>query len=300
MLAQQQGKPQNVPQIRVPSSGAAVPMVPPAQPMQINGNGVTTPASVTAASQDVQMKDMTVPNGSPPNGAPAQLNGQISPPRLAPAGVIPNGLHAARVPINGSVVGATDGAPMSSGMPTTPSVLSVQQVQNLKDVFASAGNVNGESVHIPANTAHLPVQPTNTLTVANTAFANSGNITLKLPVTRPGQRRLGSGPSPQMHNKAINGNAADATRMSGSLSPNMPIRSPSRPGSAVPMPMRGIGATPNGVANGNVVVGVTGAPPYANGHVSPAGHHHLSQSPPRIPSTPTMSMTSPSQQPIKG
>ncbi|KAK0463915.1 enhancer of polycomb-like-domain-containing protein [Desarmillaria tabescens] len=155
--------------------------------------------------------------------------------------------------------------------------LSAQQMQNLKSVFAAPGNQDMTAVQIngvrpiPGPYMHV-VQP-------NVNY-NSANISnMKLPAVRqPMQWSHGVNGSPMLRPTSI-ANGLDVTMINGSLSPNLaqatPVRTPSANGTRMGLPRNML------------------SPHARHGSPSPVPSISLTQSPPRLPSTPTMAAAQP-------
>lgn len=202
-----------------------------------------------------------------------------------------NGYHL--TPMNGYTVAALANATPYAQHPTAQhNVLSSQQVQNLKSAFANMAPGQDIATAIQVNSGRA-VPPYMHVVPSGPGFGmpgTNGNINLKLPAARQMQWSVGS--PMQRPNSAVNGlDGQPVNSPSPNLNPVAPVRSPSANGLR-PVMQRHI----NGQINGHM----------SSPHIQqspPPMPQSISQSPPRLPITPTMTMSSPSlqhQQPVGG
>lgn len=209
-----------------------------------------------------------------------------------------NGYHV--TPNMGTINGYPVAAAMNNNAQYLPhlnnqtSALSMQQVQNLKSVFASPTTQKIDGVQsnggrpLPASYIHSIPNNAN----FNLQMGGGTNMNLKLPAARQMQW---SGQTPlQRPGSVVNGleGAVVNGGMPMSSSPNIghavPVRTPSANGMGG---MRGPGhVLPNGQLNAHSLS------PHHQHSPSPMPSIVQSQSPPRLPQTPTMAMVSPSMQ----
>jgi len=217
---------------------------------------------------------------------------------------------------NGYHVASMNGFPaMPNGSPYTHlpngqhNGLSMQQMQNLKSVFANAQLQPGQDMnnmaanggrslpasyigHSAANGNHFNMQ-----------LGAGANMNLKLQPSR--QAQWSAIPSPLQHSTSLS-NAVDSGTMNGSmhgsLSPSpgisqtlpgqgLPMRTPSANGSR-----NGMRGLPNHIMGGQPGLGPMSMSPYLQHSPSPNSQAQLQPTPPRPSPTPPMTMVSPSLQ----
>ncbi|KAK0210971.1 enhancer of polycomb-like-domain-containing protein [Desarmillaria ectypa] len=221
---------------------------------------------------------VTIPQSSPPphsqetipHGQEVNVNGQGNFAKSQePLHILHPGYH-----INGF-----QGTPLSnhSQYLNVQTGLSAQQMQNLKSVFAASGNQDMTAIQIngvrPIPGPYIPVVQQN----VNYNPANISNM--KLPAVRqPMQWSHGVNGSPMLRPTSM-ANGLDVTMINGSLSPNLaqatPGRTPSANGTRMGLPRNML------------------SPHAQHSSPSPIPSISLTQSPPRLPSTPTMASTQP-------
>lgn len=218
---------------------------------------------------------VAIPQSSPsphlqeavPHVQEVNINGQGNLAKLQePLHILHPGYH-----INGF-----QGSPLSNHAQymNVQSGLSAQQMQNLKSVFAAPGNQDMTAIQIngvrPIPSPYMHVVPQN----VNYNPANISNM--KLPAVRQQiQWSHGVNGSPMLRPTAV-ANGLDVTMISGSLSPNLAHVTP---------------ASANGTRmalSRNML-----SPHVQHSSPSPIPSISQSQSPPRLPSTPTMATAQP-------
>ncbi|KAF8966069.1 enhancer of polycomb-like-domain-containing protein [Flammula alnicola] len=260
---------------------------------------ISTPAipnGVSTIPQPETNADVTV------NGVPARPKSQnITPQSHLALGVPTNGYHL--TPMTNMTAAALINSASyqhNANQQHPGGGLSLQQVQNLKSVFANSPTpdvVAAAAIQargIPGSYMHIGPNGTN----MNMQLPPGTNMNLKLPAAR--QMQWMNSPM-QRPASVVNGIDSQLNgQLNGTLvsSPNLghavPVRSPSANGSRA------------GMRNGVHVNGVNGQhsmSPHMHHSPSPLPNIAQSQSPPRLPMTPNMGMASPSlqqQQPVGG
>lgn len=251
---------------------------------------VATPAfpnGVTPLPQAEPNAELTV------SGIPARPKSQnVTPQSHVGLGVPTSGYHLTPMTSMAAAALANTASYQHNQNPQHGGGLSLQQMQNLKTVFANmpapelaamqAGRgIPGSYMHIGPNAANMMQIPPG---------ANL-NMNLKLPPSR--QMQWMNSP---MQRPASIANGLDSQLNGAAIaSPNpahaVPVRSPSANGSRA------------GMRNGVHINGQHSMSPLMQPSPSPIPNIAQSQSPPRIPMTPNMGMASPSlqqQQPVGG
>ncbi|KAF8896857.1 enhancer of polycomb-like-domain-containing protein [Gymnopilus junonius] len=314
-------RPPGIPVTNLQPNGAVAHHVSPPHPIPVpipqhsppNGvNGVSR-AAITMPHVDVQKTEVVstpaIANGvsSIPQAEPsAEVTVNSVPPRPKSQNVTPQPHLGLGVPTNGyhltQLPGmATAALVNSASFPQHNQAqqlhgLSPQQVQNLRTVFASSmPNVSPDVAALQAKTL------ANAYMHAGANGANMGmqlpqaNMNLKLPASRQMQWHNGAIQAIQRPPSTVNGvdgqiNGAHVA--SPSIGHTVPVRTPSANGSR-PVPMR----------NGVHINGQHSISPHMQHSPSPLPNISQSQSPPRVPLTPNITMASPSlqqQQPVGG
>ncbi|KAH9475176.1 Enhancer of polycomb-like protein 1 [Psilocybe cubensis] len=284
-----------------------VPVPVPQHPPANGVNGISR-AAISMPHVDVQKPEViatpAIANGVPANPQPdpnaeMTVNGlpirpksqNVTPQPHLGLGVPTNGYHL--TPMNNMTAAALVNSAAfqhNQGQQQIPTGLSLQQVQNLKNVFANmpapelaafqAARGIPNSYMLPANGANMNMQ-----------LAQGANMNLKLPPAR--QMQWMNSPL-QRPPSVVNGTDTQingAMVASPSISHSVPVRSPSANGQRPVM------------RNGVHMNGQHSMSPHMQHSPSPLPNISQSQSPPRVPMTPNMAMTSPSlqqQQPVGG
>ncbi|KAF8623276.1 hypothetical protein AX17_007482 [Amanita inopinata Kibby_2008] len=297
-VANLQATPPQVP--AVPSSPLNVPVVSHPSPSVTNGGGR---AAMNMPHVDAHKVDShsnsTLVNGVT-SAAQPEANGQTQDPGVngtpvrpksqnQPAtGLATNGYHLASI-ANYTTAALGNPATFAQYANSQHTGLSMQQVQNLKSAFANLPtqdlaamanrSLQGSYMHLP-NARNLNVQ-------LSTAAAAS-NLNLKLPAAQPMQWT--TSPPLQRPNSAVNG--MDSQPLNSPVSPTSngthttPVRTPSANGTRA-----------NGMRAGVMTNGQLSMSPHLPHSPSPMPSTIAqSQSPPRLPMTPTMGIASPSLQ----
>jgi enhancer of polycomb-like protein len=298
--------PTALPQMRISSNGG---MRTQAAPQSMQGsshtpshsppNSASLPQPMTTGSNGLSRASITMPHvegvKSEINSTPAVLNGAVQIPQPHQTDVSQshdltvNGIstsppkHPIGMATNGYLNYAAT-ALANTGQFSQQQGLTLQQMQNLKSAFANANIPPGQDLAtFQANIARAGqfLHPNGTQNF-NMAQSNGGaNMNLKFPATRQMQWAASNAQKPMV-------NGLDGQTLNGSMSPGLghtvPVRTPSANGTRPGMRI------PNGQLNAH--------------SISP--HHHSpspmpsvlaqSQSPPRLPLTPTMARASPSLQ----
>ncbi|KAF9530669.1 enhancer of polycomb-like-domain-containing protein [Crepidotus variabilis] len=307
---QQQAQAQQSAQSQPQPNGVTVPHptphplpVPVPQHSPLNGTNVVSRAAISMPHVEVPKPDMlTTPalangivNGthapSPQPDANAEVTVNGTPVRPKSQNVTPQQHLALSVPTNGyhltpmanmSALLNAGGYPVQNGQATNG--LSLQQVQNLKSAFANlpAAEMAALNSGRPVPASYLMQQPNVNM------LPNAASLNLKLPATRqaqwaamqraPGQ--LPNGMEVQMNGALTNGMVGGSPNLGHAV----PVRSPSANGQRTQM------------RNGVHVNGHSMSPPHHQHSPSPLPNISQSQSPPRVPMTPNMGLSSPSLQ----
>jgi enhancer of polycomb-like protein len=312
-----------------PPSQSSPPQMPPPPPVlqSTNGvNGANRSPSRASDGETVKTDAISFPNGTLQNqpdnnvlvnntsivdhGMAVSLRSPMEP--GSPA--LPKHSHLTVPMQNGYHLASTNGfSTMANGSPYIHlpngqhNGLSIQQMQNLKSVFASTQMQPGQDINnmnvnggrsLPASFMGHPVSNGNHF---NMQLGAGANVNLKLPSAR--QPQWSVVPSPLQHNTSL-GNGVDSGGMNGSMHGSMspspgipqtvpgqgpPMRTPSANGSR--NAMRGV---PNHMMGGQP--GHMSMSPYLQHSPSPNSHAQLRPTPPRPSPTPPMTMVSPSLQ----
>jgi enhancer of polycomb-like protein len=291
------------------STQSSPPQVPPPPLVQLT-NGINgTNQSPTRVPEGEVVKVETAPTSMPNGTSQSQHETNAPPPThtVSAAGRMSTETSPVRpkssqsthltVPIqNGYHIASVNGfSPMPNGAiyhaNGQHNGLSAQQMQNLKSVFANAGqdlntmHINGNRVYTGlTNGAHFNMQ-----------LPAGANMNLKLPSSRQPQWPVI--PSPLQHTASL-----DSTSMNGSMSPSpglshavtgqgAPIRTPSANGSR-----NGVRVPSHMMAGQQGPLGSMPISPYLHHSASPASNSQNQCTPPRPSPTPPMTMVSPSIQ----
>lgn len=280
--------------MRVPSNGAVrAPMqgVTPTAPQSPPSSNPSAPApeanGVSNGKPDTALP--TVPNGNAPAASPSQTDGNAQqeslvnghnnliarPKSTQEPAVQANGYH--NVPNGYTNSAMASNAYLHHLNGQASSTLSAQQVQNLKIAFAAptGQDANGRTV--------APFLGSNTN--FNMQLTSNGNLNLKLPPNRQLQWTAGSLQRP---NSVSNG--LDAAVLNGSISPTPNM------GHTVPRTPSANGSRPGMRVMSNGQLGAHSLSPHHQHSPSPIPSIAQSQSPPRPPQTPTMTVASTSMQ----
>jgi len=249
---------------------------------------IATPAfpnGVTPLSQSEPNAELTV------SGIPARPKSQnVTPQSHVGLGVPTNGYHL--TPMNNMTAAAlvNSASYQHNQNPQHAGGLSLQQMQNLKTVFANmpapelAALQAGRS--IPASYMHVGATVAN----MNMQIPPGANMNLKLPPSRQMQWMNSPMQRPTPVANGLDSQLNGAAIASPNPAHAVPARSPSANGSRA------------GIRNGVHINGHSMSP-LMQPSPSPIPNIAQSQSPPRIPMTPNMGMASPSlqqQQPVGG
>lgn len=234
---------------------------------------------VSNPQQDVNMEGTV-------NGVPSRPKSQNQQPQSF-VGIQANGFHMGSMTQAAALALANTNQYNNLNQLHSTSGLSTQQVQNLKSAFANMGDASAMQANAPRGMpgTYMHVIP-NGLNM-NMQMSQVTPMNLKLP---PNRQWPANNNQLQMPNPSLNG--VDGQGMNGTVSssPNLgntiPIHSPIVNGARVTL------------RNGN------GHMMGTNGHMSISPHMQhtsppipsISQSPPRLPVTPTMTLASPSLQ----
>ncbi|KAK0483846.1 hypothetical protein IW261DRAFT_1465365 [Armillaria novae-zelandiae] len=155
--------------------------------------------------------------------------------------------------------------------------LSAQQMQNLKSAFAAPSTQDMTAIQI--NGVRPMPGPYMHVVQQNMNYGQANISNMKLPAVRqPMQWSHGVNGSPMLRPTSM-ANGLDVTMINGSLSPNLaqatPVRSPSANGTRMGLPRNML------------------SPHVQHSSPSPIPSITLAQSPPRLPSTPTMATAQP-------
>jgi enhancer of polycomb-like protein len=250
---------------------------------------ISTPAfpnGVTPLPQPEINAELTV------NGIPARPKSQnVTPQSHVGLGVPTNGYHL--TPMNNMTAAAlVNSASYQQHNQNSQHAggLSLQQMQNLKTVFANMPAPELAALQagrgIPASYMHVAPN------VANMNMQIPGaNMNLKLPTSRQMQWMNSPMQRPPSIVNGLDGQLNGAAIASPNPAHAVPARSPSANGSRA------------GMRNGVHINGQHSMSPLMQPSPSPIPNIAQSQSPPRIPMTPNMGMASPSlqqQQPVGG
>ncbi|PPQ93891.1 hypothetical protein CVT25_007804 [Psilocybe cyanescens] len=250
---------------------------------------IATPAIANGVSSNPQPDanaEMTV------NGLPVRPKSQnVTPQSHLGLGVPTNGYHL--TPMNNMTAAALVNSAafqQHNQNQQIPTGLSLQQVQNLKNVFANmpapelaafqaARGIPASYMH-PPNGANMNIQ-----------IAQGTNMNLKLPAARQMQWMNSPMQRPPSVVNGTDGQINGAMVASPNIGHSVPVRSPSANGSRPVL------------RNGVHMNGQHSMSPHMQHSPSPLPNISQSQSPPRVPMTPNMTMASPSlqhQQPVGG
>ncbi len=273
-------------QTSTPSRSTPVPVPQHSPPNGVGRPGIAVPHVEVAKTEAIVTPPIA--NGVPTSPVPSDVNVEVNVPvrpksqnitpqqRLNP-GVSTNGYHLA--PMANMTALLNSGAYPLAQNGHGASGLSLQQVQNLKSAFA---NLSASEMAALNGGRGLPA---SYLMPNMSVQLPTGNVNLKLATTRQSQW---SAIGPQMQRPAsvggIDGISNGMVSVSPTLSQSVPVRSPSANGQRASL------------RNGVHVNGQHSLSPHLQSSPSPLPNIPHSQSPPRMPITPNMSLASPSLQ----